>query len=58
MLLQMEEIKENVHNWEDETNEVMNYLKKILRKEAGDGKGFDMVSVMPFYTISDPPRLF
>ena len=37
MLLQMEEIKKNVHNWEDET-EVMNYLKKILNKEAFDGK--------------------
>lgn len=53
MLLQMEEIKENVHNWEDET-EVMNYLKKILRKEAGDGKGLIYGVGHAVYTISDP----
>ena len=53
MLSQMEEIKANVHNWEDET-EVMGYLKKILRKEAGDGKGLIYGVGHAVYTISDP----
>ena len=53
MLSQMAEIKENVHNWEDET-EVMNYLKKILNKEAGDGKGLIYGLGHAVYTISDP----
>lgn len=53
MLSQMEEIKANVHNWNDET-EVMNYLKKILRKEAGDGKGLIYGIGHAVYTISDP----
>lgn len=53
MLSQMTEIKENVHNWEDET-EVMSYLKKILNKEAGDGKGLIYGIGHAVYTISDP----
>lgn len=53
MLAQMEEIKANVKNWEDET-EVLEYLKKILRKEAGDGKGLIYGMGHAVYTISDP----
>lgn len=53
MLSQMEEIKKNVSNWSDET-EVMNYLRKILRKEAGDGKGLIYGIGHAVYTISDP----
>lgn len=53
MMAQMKEIKENVSNWKDET-EVMNYLKKILRKEAGDGKGLIYGMGHAVYTISDP----
>lgn len=53
MLSQIEEIKENVHNWNDET-EVGNYLRKILRKEAGDGKGLIYGMGHAVYTVSDP----
>ena len=53
MLSQMEEIKANVQNWSDET-EVMNYLKKILNKQAGDGKGLIYGLGHAVYTVSDP----
>ena len=53
MLSQMDEIKANIRNWNDET-EIMNYLKKILRKEAGDGKGLIYGIGHAVYTISDP----
>lgn len=56
MLSQMEEIKANVHNWNDET-EVLNYLKKIIRKEAGDGKGLIYGMGHAVYTISDPRQI-
>ncbi len=53
MLAQMNEIKENVKDWTDET-EVLEYLKKILRKEAGDGKGLIYGMGHAVYTLSDP----
>ena len=53
MLSMMTEIKANVKNWDDET-EVLDYLKKILRKEAGDGKGLIYGMGHAVYTISDP----
>ncbi len=53
MLSQMEELKANIHNWNDET-EIMSYLKKILNKEAGDGKGLIYGIGHAVYTISDP----
>ncbi len=53
MLSQMEEIKANVSNWEDD-GEVADYLRKILRKEAGDGKGLIYGIGHAVYTISDP----
>ena len=53
MLAQMTEIKSNVKKWDDE-DEVLEYLKKILRKEAGDGKGLIYGMGHAVYTISDP----
>lgn len=53
MMSQMEELKANISNWEDK-NEVYEYLKKILRKEAGDGKGLIYGLGHAVYTISDP----
>ena len=53
MLAQMTEIKKNVKDWTDE-NEVLAYLKKILRKEAGDGRGLIYGMGHAVYTISDP----
>ena len=50
---QFEEMKENIHNWKDET-EVGNYLRKILNKEAGDGSGLIYGMGHAVYTISDP----
>ena len=52
---QFEEMKENIHNWKDET-EVGNYLRKILNKEAGDGSGpvsyTHLIVVNNFYHIN------
>lgn len=53
MMSQMEELKANISNWEDK-DEVYEYLKKILRKEAGDGKGLIYGLGHAVYTISDP----
>lgn len=53
MLSMMEEIKAQVRDWTDE-DEVLNYLKKILRKEAGDGKGLIYGLGHAVYTKSDP----
>ena len=50
---QFEELKENIHNWKDET-EVGNYLRKILNKEAGDGSGLIYGMGHAIYTLSDP----
>ncbi len=46
-------IKENVSNWEDET-EVSEFLKKILRKEANDHSGLIYGMGHAVYTLSDP----
>ncbi len=53
MMSQMNEIKNNVENWDDK-DEVYNYLKKIMLKEAGDGKGLIYGLGHAVYTISDP----
>ena len=53
MMSQMNEIKANVKNWEDK-DEIYEYLKKILRKEAGDGNGLIYGIGHAVYTISDP----
>ncbi len=46
-------VKENVQNWEDE-GEVADFLRKILRKEAGDGSGLIYGMGHAVYTLSDP----
>lgn len=53
MMSQMNELKTNISNWEDK-DEIFAYLKKILRKEAGDGKGLIYGLGHAVYTISDP----
>ncbi len=49
----MEDIKANVSDWTDE-QEVLEYLCKILRKEAGDGSGLIYGMGHAVYTLSDP----
>ena len=49
----MENIKENVSDWEDR-EEVEAYLAKILRKEAFDGSGLVYGMGHAIYTKSDP----
>ena len=46
-------IKDNVKNWDDE-GEVADFLRKILRKEAGDGTGLIYGMGHAVYTLSDP----
>lgn len=46
-------IKSNVKNWDDE-NEVADFLRKIIRKEAGDGTGLIYGMGHAVYTLSDP----
>ena len=50
---QFEEMKANIANWEDE-GEVLDYLCKIMRKEAGDGSGLIYGMGHAVYTLSDP----
>lgn len=49
----MEDIKGHVKNWDD-PKEVGDYLEKILRKEAFDGKGLIYGMGHAVYTLSDP----
>ena len=49
----MSEIKANVKNWAS-TDEVWNYLGKIVKKEAGDGSGLIYGIGHAVYTESDP----
>lgn len=46
-------VMENVKNWGDE-GEVADFLRKILRKEAGDGSGLIYGMGHAVYTLSDP----
>ncbi|MEE0945880.1 MAG: citrate/2-methylcitrate synthase [Acutalibacteraceae bacterium] len=48
-----EDIKKNVKNWEDR-QEVFEYLKKLLRKEAGDRSGLIYGMGHAVYSVSDP----
>lgn len=52
-LAQMEEIKENLHDWKDD-EEIYDYLCRIVRKEAGDGSGLIYGIGHAIYTLSDP----
>ena len=49
----MDEIKENVSDWNDK-EELESYLLKILRKDAFDKSGLIYGIGHPIYTISDP----
>ena len=49
----IENIKENVKDWEDET-EIEEYLAKILDKQAFDGAGLIYGMGHAVYTLSDP----
>lgn len=49
----MRDIEKNVSNWEDE-DAVRAYLKKILNKEAFDGKGLIYGMGHAVYSLSDP----
>lgn len=53
---QMGEMKKNIRNWTDE-GEVADYIRKIARKEAGDGTGLIYGLGHAVYTISDPRAL-
>lgn len=49
----MNEIKENVKDWEDEA-EIGSYIEKILKKEAFDKSGLIYGMGHAVYTLSDP----
>lgn len=49
----MDDIKKHVKDWSSE-KEVGEYLKKIIRKEAGDGSGLIYGQGHAVYTVSDP----
>ena len=48
-----QDMKKEVHNWEDE-DEVRNYLKRLLHKEAFDKKGLIYGMGHAVYSLSDP----
>jgi citrate synthase len=48
-----EYIKANVSDWENE-DELSEYLRRILKKEAGDGSGLIYGMGHAVYTLSDP----
>ena len=48
-----EDMKKQVHDWDDE-EEVGNYLRKLLHKEAFDGRGLIYGMGHAVYSISDP----
>ncbi len=50
---QMDEIKDALQDWTDD-NAIADYLRKILRKEAGDGSGLIYGLGHAVYTLSDP----
>ena len=50
---QLEYLKANVYNWDDD-NEIQNYLRRVLNKEAGDRSGLIYGVGHAVYTKSDP----
>lgn len=50
---QMDEIKDALSDWTDEAA-IEDYLRRILRKEAGDGSGLIYGLGHAVYTLSDP----
>lgn len=53
VMMMMEDIMQNVNDWEDE-EEIERYLEKILCKEVGDRSGLIYGMGHAVYTISDP----
>ena len=53
VMAQLEDIKRNVRVWVDD-DELSAYLRKILRKEVGDGSGLIYGMGHAVYTLSDP----
>ena len=53
VMQQMDEIKRNVRNWENDAD-VAEYLQRILQKKAGDGTGLIYGLGHAVYTLSDP----
>ncbi len=53
VMQQMDDIKDAIDNWEDE-GAIADHLRKILRKEAGDGSGLIYGLGHAVYTLSDP----
>lgn len=53
VIAQLEEFKENISNWESDS-EVADYLAKVIRKERGDGTGLIYGMGHAVYTLSDP----
>ena len=53
VMMMMDDIMENVHNWEDET-ELEKYLERIVQKEVGDHSGLIYGMGHAVYTLSDP----
>ena len=50
---QLQDVLKHVENPEDD-DEVREYLRRILRKQAGDGSGLIYGMGHAVYTISDP----
>ena len=50
---QLEEFKANIKHWDNE-GEVADYIRKVLKKEAGDGSGLIYGMGHAVYTLSDP----
>lgn len=50
---QLEEFKSNIRHWDNE-GEVADYIRKVLKKEAGDGSGLVYGMGHAVYTLSDP----
>ena len=53
VIRQLEELKENISNWEDD-GQVADYLTKVIKGEAGDGTGLIYGMGHAVYTLSDP----
>ena len=53
VLAMQKEIKENVHNWEDD-DEIASYIAKIVNKQAYDKTGLIYGMGHAVYTLSDP----
>lgn len=49
----LDNFKANINNWNNE-NEVADYMRKVIRKEAHDGSGLIYGMGHAVYTVSDP----